>query len=1155
MAMTLDTAIRFTAKLEGQGLDQLKRNLQGLAQQGGVSKRSLDQLYSATKALGAASNNTIAGLQKQATALRVLREQAEFGSRKFRMLSNDIEDVEARLRKFQGTAAKGAGIGRGEALLAGVAGGIAARATDYAVQGAQAVVKVGLDAETARTRLKALTNEFGEYNQAQQAAARIAKTLRLSTTEAQDSFSQLYASLRPTGVTLQEIEKAFIGFTAAARNSGATAQESSAAMIQLKQALASGVLQGEELRSIREQAPLVIQAIAAEMTQMGTFGKVSVGQLKELAAQGEITSDIVLRALGRLSETQLGKLNAQFDTGTQALKDLSNAATELGTEVAKTFGPTAVALIRDFTRFIKQAGEVWGSLFGGDGEADARLQESIKARELALKDAQRRFPNPFGLNTGERESYLRQREAQIRDRLAGERVTSELKADMLTPEQLAAQKNADKEREAARAAARKKALEEEIKIRMDAESKVADAAQKYAQDLADYRLETIKRAADLERDLGDQRLQIERSIEESRRRIVEQQQDAALELERQRLQAAGLSTGGVDAAKELGEISRRYSEQRIQNEQAAQDKQTQLQRRLEDFKTSVADGIGKIQEGYARSVSNILQDAGDKLAAKMIGGAQAAAGALGGAGGGALGASTLQRGSVGGGRLNLGTLVGLAKSAGFSDRDARIMAAIGMAESGGRSGAYNGNAATGDKSYGLWQVNMLGAMGPQRRQQFGISNNAQLFDPATNAQAARQVYQSQGFGAWSVYRSGAYRQYLPGAMQAQPMGAGPAPGGFNSAGLMGGIQRAGQQLGGAIGTDKAVKDQQAFNELFNGYLSKFGDYKQDLNGVNQSAKQQLEDQQRIYELMRSGLSPEVAKQRVDAENIATAEVERLKALDAQLSKELQRTDLTNQQRTQLEGLKQQVDERLQAEQGIVDQVQRQGQAYEQLQRQQQLLSDLTQSIGSTLSQGIIGGIDAAIEAAMTGAEGLNDKLKAIASGVLKDIGSALIRFGLNSLAGGLGLGSFLKFADGGVMTNAGPMPLRRYAGGGVANSPQVAMFGERGPEAYVPLPDGRNIPVKMQQRTEALNRYRPMGANGTVAGEGEMTGAAGGAAPTGGAIDVRYTVERINNVEYVTAEQFQAGMQRAAREGASRGEQQTLRRLQTSASTRRRIGV
>ena len=61
------------------------------------------------------------------------------------------------------------------------------------------------------------------------------------------------------------------------------------------------------------------------------------------------------------------------------------------------------------------------------------------------------------------------------------------------------------------------------------------------------------------------------------------------------------------------------------------------------------------------------------------------------------------------------------------------------------------------------------------------------------------------------------------------------------------------------------------------------------------------------------------------------------------------------------------------------------------------------------------------------------------------------------------IGGGLAFANGGIMTSAGAVPLHKYAMGGVANSPQLAMFGEgRTPEAYVPLPDGRRIPVHMQ---------------------------------------------------------------------------------------------
>lgn len=71
-------------------------------------------------------------------------------------------------------------------------------------------------------------------------------------------------------------------------------------------------------------------------------------------------------------------------------------------------------------------------------------------------------------------------------------------------------------------------------------------------------------------------------------------------------------------------------------------------------------------------------------------------------------------------------------------------------------------------------------------------------------------------------------------------------------------------------------------------------------------------------------------------------------------------------------------------------------------------------------------------------------------------------------AGGLGgifssLGGLFGFANGGVMTSAGPVPLRAYSAGGIADSPQLALYGEgKMPEAYVPLPDGRRIPVAMQ---------------------------------------------------------------------------------------------
>ena len=68
----------------------------------------------------------------------------------------------------------------------------------------------------------------------------------------------------------------------------------------------------------------------------------------------------------------------------------------------------------------------------------------------------------------------------------------------------------------------------------------------------------------------------------------------------------------------------------------------------------------------------------------------------------------------------------------------------------------------------------------------------------------------------------------------------------------------------------------------------------------------------------------------------------------------------------------------------------------------------------------------------------------------------------SGLIDGIDFGSLFSFANGGIMTGSGPLPLNTYATGGIASSPQFALFGEgRMNEAFVPLPDGRSIPVTM----------------------------------------------------------------------------------------------
>ena len=123
-----------------------------------------------------------------------------------------------------------------------------------------------------------------------------------------------------------------------------------------------------------------------------------------------------------------------------------------------------------------------------------------------------------------------------------------------------------------------------------------------------------------------------------------------------------------------------------------------------------------------------------------------------------------------------------------------------------------------------------------------------------------------------------------------------------------------------------------------------------------------------------------------------------------------------------------------------------------------------------------------------------------------------------------------------------------FAEGGFVTGPTSAIIGEGGESEYV-------IPASKMQ--SAMSRYsRGARGEGVIAGSGGGTEGESGAAAAGPmAIDVRYSVERINDVEYVTASQFQAGMLQAAQQGAAQGEQRTLRRLQQSPSTRKRVGV
>lgn len=178
----------------------------------------------------------------------------------------------------------------------------------------------------------------------------IARATRSTISDTADLYARIYRSskeikLNEAGVAVltETIQKGF-------KLSGASAQEAASASLQIGQALSSGVLQGDELRSILENAPVLAQALAKEL-------KVPVGQLRAMGAEGKITSAI-----------------------------LANSLIAAADDVGSAFEKTAPTILETFTVAFEQIRNQVGQLFKGGEEAQQRLTDAIKAGFEVISD-------------------------------------------------------------------------------------------------------------------------------------------------------------------------------------------------------------------------------------------------------------------------------------------------------------------------------------------------------------------------------------------------------------------------------------------------------------------------------------------------------------------------------------------------------------------------------------------------------------------------------------------------------------------------------------------------------------------------------------------------------------------------------------------------
>lgn len=342
--MSLDTAIRLSAEVKGGGnIDRVKKSLQDLGKNSQVSAREIQTLRAATFQFARANDSTIAGIRSSIGAFRGLQEQAKIGSREFQRYGAEIQKLEGKLRGLDG-AATAAGDSMGRRLAAGLASSLAAIGAGRAIGGSLTAV---VASEESERRLRSLSQGLDDYSRVQATATAAAQKFGTAQTQANQEFAQIYARLRPIGLTLEEISTVYNGFNTAAKLSGTTSAEASAAFLQLSQALGTGVLRGEELNSVFEQTPAVVQSIAQVMG-------VPIGQIRELAKEGKITGDIVLTALGQIEREGAPKLAEAMKGPAQQFRNLQIAGQELQIEIGEALLPTALALTKAATGLLQE---------------------------------------------------------------------------------------------------------------------------------------------------------------------------------------------------------------------------------------------------------------------------------------------------------------------------------------------------------------------------------------------------------------------------------------------------------------------------------------------------------------------------------------------------------------------------------------------------------------------------------------------------------------------------------------------------------------------------------------------------------------------------------------------------------------------------------
>jgi len=246
---------------------------------------------------------------------------------------------------------------------------------------------------SVNARLKQASQSSDDFTESQRALMDISQRTGTAFSDNASLFARSAASMREYGYSSEEVLKVTEAISTGLKLSGASASEASSVITQFSQALAQGVLRGEEFNSVNENGDRVIRALAAGM---GVARK----DLKAMADQGMLTADKVVPALISQLGTMRGEFEAMPQTVSAATTKVENAfmAWVGGANEATGATSTLVAVLNTVSDNIDTVATAAGALaaiggarylggmFGDLGNQTAQLIDARK-NEIALAAA------------------------------------------------------------------------------------------------------------------------------------------------------------------------------------------------------------------------------------------------------------------------------------------------------------------------------------------------------------------------------------------------------------------------------------------------------------------------------------------------------------------------------------------------------------------------------------------------------------------------------------------------------------------------------------------------------------------------------------------------------------------------------------------------